>query len=218
MKIFPLLFCLVIFFALTVSAQTDQNASCPTIDVSGGGVTEPGEPMSFAVNVKGYDASKLSYNWSITTGKILNGQGTTTITVLKKKDDRQNLTVTVEVKGLPEICGLVTASETEPSGTPMPVSVLKDEFGKLPNGELRSRINAFFLALAKEPNAQGYIINYGMNRDIARREALFRNHISFRKYDASLITFVKGGANPTGQTGYYTKLWLVPPGAEAPKP
>jgi hypothetical protein len=218
MKIFPLLFCLILFFAFAVSAQTNPQSNCPEIYVSGGGFVEPGEPMSYTVNVKGFDASKLSFNWSITTGEILAGQGTSTIKVLKKKDDRQNLTVTVEVKGLPESCGVVTASETEPICSCVIVPVLFDEFGKLPNSELRARFDAFFVALGKEPNAQGYIIHYGTNREIASREALFRKHISFRKYEANRITFVRGGANPTGQTGFYTRLWLVPPGADIPTP
>ena len=213
MKKIPLLFCLVVFLAGFASAQ---NQTCPKINVSGGGVVAPGDPMSFTVYVEGDESGKLSFDWQITTGKIIEGQGTSTITVLKN-DVTENLTATVKIKGLPEGCPN-TDSETYLVEPPRRVAVLNDEFGSVPNGEIRYRMDTLFIAMGNQPNAQGYIINYGTNKEISNREKLLRYHIAFKKYDASRVTFVRGGANPRGEKGAWTKLWIVPPGAEPPTP
>ena len=89
-----------------------------------------------------------------------------------------------------------------------------EEFGKVPNGQLRSYLDNFFGELQKNPTAQGYIFNYGAKRDVARREKLFRDHVIFRKVDSSRITFVKG----KNDTEFRTQLWIVPEGVEPPKP
>ena len=90
-----------------------------------------------------------------------------------------------------------------------------DEFGPLPNDEVRGRIDNLFVTLSNNPDAQGYIINYGTDREIAAREKLIQNHINFRKYDRSRVTMVRGG-NPDGVQN--TKVYTVPPGADNPTP
>ncbi|HEY8561302.1 MAG TPA: hypothetical protein VIL74_13075 [Pyrinomonadaceae bacterium] len=192
---------------------------CPTVDVSGGGQVEVGQPMTFTANLQGGSTGDVNYEWSVSAGTISSGQGTPSITVdTTGLANATNITATVNITGagLCENCR-PTASETGGVIVTVVPPRLIDEFGTLPNDEVRARIDAFFVALGNEPNAQGYIINYGTDREIARREALIRNHINFRKYDASRITFVRGGANPNG-AGVHTRLWLVPPGAQPPTP
>ena len=216
MKKFPLLFCLVVFLAGFAAAQTEQNASCPAVEVSGGGVVDAESPMSFTVNVRDYDLSKLSFKWMVSAGKISKGQDTGSIEV-SDYERGENVTATVEVKGLPEGCPN-TASETGGSTYCPPPPRLVDEFGVTTNGDVKARMDSYFAALAADPNAQGYIINYGTDREIARRETQLRNSIAFRKYDASRLTFVRGGANPNGANGVWTRFWIVPPGASPPTP
>lgn len=216
MKKLPLLFCLTLFLAGFSSAQTNQNANCPTVEVSGGGIVEPGSPMSFTVNVKDYDLSKISFNWTTSAGEISKGQGTVTIAVTDYKMG-ENVTATVEVKGLPEGCPN-TASETGGSPYCPPSPRLLDEFGNFPSGEIKARIDAYFIALVNEPNAQGYLINYGTDKEISRREALLKRYITQRQYEARRLTFVRGGANPNVIRGAWTRFWIVPPGAVPPTP
>lgn len=92
-----------------------------------------------------------------------------------------------------------------------------DEFGKLPADEVKARVDALYITLGNNPNAQGYIINYGTDKEVAAREKQIRDAISFRKYDPSRVTMVRGGANPNG-AGVWTKFWIVPPGADNPNP
>jgi hypothetical protein len=94
-------------------------------------------------------------------------------------------------------------------------SILIDEFGKLPNDEIRGRLDNFFQELSNNPNNQGYIINYGTPAQIAVREKLITNHIAFRNFDRSRITLVRG---PDTGDGPRTKLYRIPPGAANPNP
>ena len=96
-----------------------------------------------------------------------------------------------------------------------PEPVLVDEFGVLPNDDIRGRLDTFFAELQNNPNNQGYIINYGTDREITARERLITNHITFRNFDRSRITLVRGGDRGNGPE---TRLYRIPPGAANPNP
>ena len=218
MKIFPLLFCLVSFFAGFASAQTNPNPNCPNLNVSSGGIVKPGEPMLFTAQVEGYGTSGLSFDWSVSTGEILEGQGTTTIKVLKKKDNRENLTATVQVKGLPEGCGN-TASETEPICNCIVPSVLFDEFS-IPAPQIdKARLADFIIELQKNPNAQGYIIEYfklnmpkkAIKQKLQKIADYLVKEMRFEKDRITIITSFDSSQN-------LTKFWIVPPVATTPQP
>lgn len=215
MKKIPLLFCLVSLLAGFASAQKEQSATCPIVYISGGGVAAVGEVASFRADVdsKGKDFN-LEYIWKVDgEGEIISGQGTSSITIELLSE--RSITVTAEVKGFPEGCQNIASGtlgcQLKPNNRQ-----LVDEFGATPNGDFRARMDAFFIALGDQPNAQGYIINYGTKQELARREKLLRNFITFKKYDMSRVTFVRGGANTAGEKGVWTKLWLVPPGSLPP--
>ncbi len=204
---------------VTVAECADcvKECECPSISVSGpAGVTSPGGTMTFTANVSGGSQPSVTYNWSVSSGEITSGQGTPSINVAVPTDmSGGNITATVDVGGTDPACNCTTtASETAPVEERATANLV-DEFGALSNDDVRSRLDAFFSALSNDPNAQGYIINYGTDRQITARERLIRNHIAFRRFDASRITMVRGG--DTG-AGINTKLYTVPPGAENPVP
>ena len=191
---------------------------CPTtFDVSGGGVVQPGESMSFTATVSGGSSSDITYNWTVSAGTITSGQGTPSITVGGTETlAGQNITATVEIggAGLCDNCPR-TNSETG-SVADKPRARLFDEFGPLVDDDVKARIQNLYVELGNNPSAQGYIINYGTDREIANRERQIRKAISFLKLDPSRVTLVRGGASPNG--GVYTKVWIVPPGADNPTP
>ncbi|MGI8813512.1 MAG: hypothetical protein ACR2IH_13440 [Pyrinomonadaceae bacterium] len=195
-----------------------QACDCATLSVSGpAGITEPGSPMTFTANMSGGMSSNVTYNWTVSSGTIESGQGTPSITV---NTDRSmaggNVTATVNIGGTDPTCNCQTsASETAPVATPAG-PVMTDEFGALSNDDVKSRLDNFFSELANNPNNQGYIINYGTDREIAAREKVITSFIGMRKFDRSRITLVRGGASPDGVV--HTKLYRIPPGAENPAP
>ncbi len=215
MKQIILVTTLAFLLSISAFAQT-ETSSCPEISVSGGGVVMPGEPMTFSAQV-GDEAKnlRLEYFWTVSGGTIIEGLGSTTIKVATKPKEDIDITATVKIKGLPVNCPN-TVSETG-SMIICRVSRLVDEFSKIPNGELKARIDALYLQIGNEPTSQGYLINYGTDREIVARENLLRKAILLRKYDIKRVTIVNGGANPNG-AGVWTKIWIVPPGAEAPQP
>lgn len=170
--------------------------------------------MTFTANVVG--GPSVTYNWSVDRGVIESGQGTPSISVRTSREDAgQNVTATVTLGGLDPACNCPSsASETAPVDR-NPEPILVDEFGALQNDDIRARLDEFFIQLQNNPTNQGYIINYGTDRDIAARERLILNHITFRKFDRSRITLVRGGDTGSGPN---TKLYRIPPGAENPNP
>jgi len=190
-----------------------QICSCPTLSVSGpGGTTNPGDTMTFTANVAG--AGDFTYNWTVSAGTIESGQGTRSITVRTNKEmSGSNVTATVDLGGVQADCGCVTtASESAPVAT-RPEAKLIDEFGKQKDDEVKARVDNFYIQLNNDPNAQGYIVNYGTAAEIKARKAQIMKAINFRKYSVDRVTFVDGG--DTG-SGVNTKFWLVPAGADAP--
>ena len=189
--------------------------NCPTFTVSGpAGVTLPGDAMTFTASVTG--GPEVTYNWTVSGGVIESGQGTPSIVVRTSRADAgTNITATLNLGGLDPNCECQKdAFETAPVDK-NPEAVQVDEFGKLSNDDIRARLDQFFIELQNNPANQGYIINYGNDKDIAAREKIITNHIDFRKFDRTRITLVRGG--DTGE-GPKTKLYRVPEGAENPNP
>jgi len=189
--------------------------SCPTLSVNGpSGITQPGSPMTFSANASG-GTGDVTYNWTVSAGTISSGQGTSSITVDTTGLSNTNVTATVDIGGTdPECHCTTTASDTGSiAGSPTPNQV--DEFGKATADDVKARVDNFYIQLNNNPTAQGYIINYGTPAEIKARRTQITKAISFRKYDASRVTFVDG---PDTGSGVNTKFIIVPPGATPPAP
>jgi hypothetical protein len=200
---------------VTVEECSDcvQVCSCPTLMVSGpAGTTDPGATMTFTLS----GAGSNSVNWSVSAGTIESGQGTSSITVRAPADGSvSNITATAEVGGLDPNCGCTTTASESAPVAPKPTATLIDEFGKAPDDDVKARVDNFYIQLNNNPSAQGYIINYGNAAQIKKRKAQIMKAINFRKYDVNRVTFVDGGDTGAGES---TKFWLVPAGADAPRP
>ena len=206
-------FILALFFCLSIFGQAQI---CPKTEESGG-IVEAGTPMKFSVNVSGnIENLTLGYEWTVSAGTIMSGQGTCSIMVdTTGLANGTNITAEVKVKGLAECCPN-TVSKTGSVIVPQFWGDSIDSFGKLPNDEVRARMDALFVALGNNPNAQGYLISYGPDKEITAREKLIKSHVAMRKYDASRIIFVRCGENPYRESEVRTVAWIVPPGAKPP--
>lgn len=201
---------------------TVEACECETVCICPSGVTvigpsdlvSAGQNITFVASVSGGGGNN-SYNWSVSNGSISSGQGTSSITVATTADMAgSNVTASVVTKALDCPCGDLSASETAVIKD-IPDPVLKEQFGKLSNDDVRARLDAYFITLQNDPNSRGYIINYGPPKDVAAREKLMKNHIAFRSFDPRRISFVNGGNRGAGVE---TSLWVVPAGATPPTP
>ncbi len=185
---------------------------CPTISVAGpAGVTNAGTPVTFTANVNGGSQSSQTYNWTVSAGTITSGQGTSSISVDTTGLDGQNVTATVDVGGL---CASCTPTDSETAGIAAPSTYNKiDEFGAAPDDDVKARVDNFYIQLQNDPNAQGYIINYGTPKEIAKRKAQINKAIKFLQKDSSRVIFVDGGDQGTGVN---TKFFVVPSGVTPP--
>ncbi len=190
---------------------------CPSnVSVIGpSGLVEAGDNVTFTASATD-GSGTTNFNWSVSQGSIISGQGSSSITVSTTREMAgSNLTATVAVTSDQDCgCGTLTASETAVIKD-IPKAFITDNFGKLANDDVRARLDAYFVTLQNDPNATGYIVNYGPAKDVAKLEKLMRNHVQFRNFDIRRLTFVNGGN--TGE-GLKTNLWIVPAGADSPTP
>ena len=187
---------------------------CATLTVSGPSApTKQGDSMTFTANLS--SGAGVTYNWTVSAGSITSGQGTASIMVDTTGLAGQNVTATVDISGLEPGCNCPTnASETAGVVTNKIDPILSDEFGPLQDDDVKARVDNFYIQLNNDPNAQGYIINYGTAAEIRRRRAQLMKAINFRKYDVSRVTFV----DSVTDGGVNTKFYLVPAGADNPTP
>jgi hypothetical protein len=94
-----------------------------------------------------------------------------------------------------------------------PSAIMAAELGRVSNNELKRTMQNFW----RTQHCDGdpiYIINYGSDREIARREKEIVNSDQRRCFDRSRTTIVRGGAG----TGPKTAVWTIPKGANNPEP
>lgn len=100
------------------------------------------------------------------------------------------------------------------------VAVKIAEYGAAGECERSAIADLFFSALAENPDATGYVINYqGENvlpaeYESSLRARQIRQAIAFRRFDASRIVFIGGGFRSEAAS----EFWLVPTGADKPTP
>jgi hypothetical protein len=191
-----------------------EQCNCPTLSVSGpSSATAVDGAMTFTANTAGGSADGLTYNWTVSSGSIVEGQGTSVIKVTggAKCTD---VTATVEIggAGLCADCAKVASStgSVECPTTP-PTSSKTDEFGKMPDDDVKARLENWARELNSDPTATGYIITTGTaaHRKVSTRQ--INKAIDFLRIDRSRVQIVDRGAGANN-----TELWIVPAGATAP--
>jgi hypothetical protein len=189
---------------------------CPNVSIYCPDVQQAGTPITFTASVSGGTPGITPvYNWVVSAGKILSGQGTATITVDTAGLAGQPITATVEVAGYNLECRAQCQA-----AVPAPPNPSKfDEIGEIQRDDEKARLDVFAIELQNSPGAQGYIIGYGgSNKRYGtgqQRANRARDYVvTTRGIDASRIVTLDGGTRTTGST----QLWIVPPGATPPRP
>jgi hypothetical protein len=189
---------------------------CPNVSIYCPDVQQAGTPVTFTASVSGGTAGVTPvYNWNVSAGKIISGQGTATITVDTAGLAGQPITATVEVAGYNLECRAQCQA-----AVPAPPNPTKfEEIGEIQRDDEKARLDLFAIELQNSPGAQGYVIAYGgRNKRFGTgqtRAARARDYlVTTRGIDASRIVVVDGGARATGAT----ELWIVPTGATPPRP
>jgi hypothetical protein len=189
---------------------------CPNVTINCPDVQQAGTPITFTASVSGGTAGVAPvYNWTVSDGQILSGQGTPTITVDTAGLAGRPISATVAVAGYNLDCR--ASCQASVPAPPNPTKF--DEIGEIQRDDEKARFDVFAIELQNSPGAQGYIIAYGgrSKRSGTGRQRAERARdylVRTRGIDAGRIVVVDGGARETGST----QLWLVPPGATPPHP
>lgn len=149
-------------FILTLNfsgyGQTD-NVKCPAYRiVSPAGIIDVGNYVVFELKTDDkVDNSTVSYIWTISGGEIYAGQGTKILVVSSKSAESSIVKATVSIQGLPAGCTDTIDDSAGFAGEPQPIKV--DEYAvDQYAGEIKARIDNFFIQLRNYPNASGVIV------------------------------------------------------------
>jgi hypothetical protein len=201
-------FLIIIFF--TCSFAQSEEPDCPVVRVEGLTLIEINKPLIFRAvfdkDIKNYD---IKYEWAVSKGEIIAGQGTATIRAAYS----DSLTATVKISGLPEYCYNL-ASESVYFDLP-PQAILLDEFSDSDIKINELKLAAFANKLMGDPNAQGFIkvdFDKGISQNkIKRKFSQIAKRLQSHQIEKEYLTFAIGKKGNN-----LTQFWLVPAGANLP--
>ena len=221
-----LCFCSVPLFAQTppptartekvVQANTDA-PPCPKIDIqsSSGKVLKDGQPAVFGASIAGGEAHITpTIVWSVSAGSILNGQGTRTINVdTTGAGQNREIVADLWVGGYAPECASQASTILKVIGPATKLDEFNDLTVEKENEKLAGAVNAlsntndsvYLVAYAGRTNARGYAVT------ALRR---MKTQLTTAGITADRIGTIDGGFRE--DPAY--EIWIVPAGADAPKP
>ena len=189
---------------------------CPNVTISCPDQILSGQPITFRANVSGGSAQvNPIYDWTVTEGRIIDGQGTPTITVDTAGQGGQGVTATLHLR----VTGLdCSASCSILPPLPAPDCRKFDEFPNIPRNEEKARLDNFAIDLQNAPGATAYVIIYPGRGNRAgeaeqRMARIVDYLVNYRGVDAGRIVKLVGPARET----LTVSLWSCPPGARPPE-
>lgn len=189
--------------------------TCPEISVTGpGGVTAPGDTMTFLADFSGDVPEGLRCFWSVTDGEIVKGQGTLRLLVrFRPRAIGSVATATIHITGLPAGC-----PETFTERPGMTIDPGPERLGAIKNVSYtisKQLIRKIGSALNASPNSQLYVWVYSASSatDFARLRSVLVRQLSATKVDPGRFSIERAfGSKPKAV------FWLIRPGVENPAP
>lgn len=143
------------------SAALQSPDICPAVRVSCADSGAEGAAAGYSAEVSGGDpAVTPTFNWTVSSGSIESGQGTSAISVATAGLGGSTITATVDVGGYSRSCS-TSNSCTMSVSMPSKPSAKFAEYVTSDLAPARPILDRWLAALAADPNAQGYLIAYG---------------------------------------------------------
>jgi hypothetical protein len=198
----------------TITLETPSDIICPLARVT------------FTASVSGDKPnSQRKFHWTVSSGKIISGQGTAKITLATADEydhSADDFTATVEVVGLNASCSN-TASHAVKAGAFCPERKF-DEYGDLSFDEEKVRLESFINRLQRDTDTFGLIVFYaaqhGRVGEAEARAERARNYlVNLRGIEADRVITKDGGGSRESLT---VELWvmptMLPPGTHSSTP
>jgi PKD-like domain len=189
---------------------------CPEVSVVCPSQVALDQPLTFTANVAGGNSTTpLTYNWTVSAGTIIEGQGTPTIKVDTTGLAGQTVRATLSMGGLPMECADSCAVSIP---LPPPQCRKFDEFPDVARNDEKARLDNFVVELQNDPTSTGYVIvSPGRSEkaeDAQRRMSRIVDYlVNSRGVDAKrVVTLV--GSNKAELT---VELWACPQGVTPTK-
>src|SRR5215813_14258675 len=202
---------------VVISPCAPPRPVCPNIEIVCPTNIVPDQPLTFSSRVVGgISAGTPSFNWTISEGTIIEGQGTDTIKVETTGLAGQTIKASLSMGGYTPDCAASCAI-----AIPLP-EVKKRKFDEHPSiarNDEKARLDNFAVELQSDPTATGYIIVYagrsGKQGDVQRHMTRQVDYlVNSRGIDARRIVTLTGRTRDE----LMVELWLVPQGAKPPLP
>jgi len=186
---------------------------CPNVVVSCPQNVVLGEPVTFTSSYTGGSSAITPvYNWTVSAGTIIEGQGTNSIRVDTTGLAGQTLTATLAMEGYGLEC-----SSSCPVQFPVPVECKRfDEFPNISRNDEKARLDNYAIEL-NDPTLLGYVIVYpgqrGRPGDVQRHITRIVDYmVNSRGISSQRIVTLVGPP----RSELTVELWTCPQGAKPP--
>jgi hypothetical protein len=191
---------------------------CPSILISCPDKISIDQPITFSASVAGGSANVTQvFQWTVSAGKIVSGDGTNTITVDTTGLGGQSIRATLNMPGYQDLS--CTASCVVQIPNPLPVCRKFDEYPKITRNDEKARLDNYGVMLQNDPTSTAYVIVYparnGKAGEVQQQSTRVVDYLSnSRGIDKGRIVVVIGPARDE----LSTELWVCPQGSKAPTP
>jgi len=189
---------------------------CPNVSVSCPEAGKENEPVTFTATISGGSPNIApGYNWTVSAGRIISGQGTPSITVDTGGLAGQTVRASVDITGFGTPC---------PASCSVSIPIMNkprkfDEYYDIARNDEKARLDNYAIQLQSEPGSQGYIIVYPSRRAKsndaqARAQRISDYLVNSRGIDSHRVVIIMGPQ----REDWLIELWVVPEGAPPPTP
>jgi len=189
---------------------------CPNVTVSCPDGASENAPTTFTATISGGSPGITpSYNWTVSAGKIISGQGTPNITVDTTGLAGQTVRANLDVGGYGMRCPASCATSIPIMNKPRKF----DEYYDISRNDEKARLDNYAIQLQSEPGSQGYVIVYPSRRAKpndaqARAQRISDYLVNSRGIDTHRVVITMGPP----REDWLFELWVVPEGAPPPTP
>ncbi len=192
--------------------------ACPAIEISCPTTIAVDQPITFTSRYTGGVPANVNpvYNWTVSAGTIIEGQGTNTIKVDTKGLGGETVRATLSMGGYTLECS-ADCAVTIP--LPKLTSRKFDEFPDISRNDEKARLDNFAIELQNDPTATAYVIVYpgraSKRGDVQHHSSRIVEYlVHSRGLDERRIVTLVG----TARDQLHVELWVTPQGAPPPTP
>lgn len=191
--------------------------TCPNITISCPDKVEIDQPLTFCVNTAGGSPGvRPVYNWTVSAGRIVSGEGTNCITVDTTGLAGQSVRATLDMPGYSDLNCSATCLVNIPNE--LPKCRKFDEYSKITRNDEKARLDNYGIELQNDPTSVAYVVVYpGMNGkagEVQQRSARVIDYlVNSRGIDKQRINVIINSPREV----LFVELWVCPPGAKPPR-